>query len=53
MSREAPHRLAGLRQDQQSQRIAGGSAALTNALVRTLAAEGMGLKDNLLHHLTY
>ena len=39
MSREAPHRLSGLRQDQQSQRIAGGSAGLTNALVRSLPVE--------------
>lgn len=36
MSREAPHRLPGLRQDQQSLRLAGGSASMIRALVRDL-----------------
>ena len=36
MSREAPHRLSGLRQDQQSLRLAGGSGSLIRALVRDL-----------------
>lgn len=33
MSREAPHRLPGIRQEPQSTRLAGGSAALVQALV--------------------
>ena len=41
MSREAPHRLSGLRQDQQSLRIAGGSASMINALVRELPRDGL------------
>lgn len=36
MSREAPHRLSGLRQDQQSLRLAGGSGSLIRALVGDL-----------------
>lgn len=36
MSREAPHRLSGLRDDQQSQRLVGGSSALVDALVKEL-----------------
>ncbi|MDE4147138.1 FAD-dependent oxidoreductase [Phaeobacter gallaeciensis] len=39
MSREAPHRLSGLRDDQQSQRLAGGSAALVDALVKALPTD--------------
>lgn len=39
MSREAPHRLSGLRQDQQSLRLAGGSGSLIRALVRDLPQE--------------
>ena len=39
MSREAPHRLSGLGQDQQSLRLAGGSGALIAALVRGLRPE--------------
>lgn len=39
MSREAPHRLSGLRDDQQSQRIIGGSAALIDALVKALPSD--------------
>lgn len=36
MLREAPHRLSGLRQDEQSLRLAGGSGALIRALVTDL-----------------
>lgn len=36
MSREAPHRFPGLRQEPQSMRLAGGSAALVRALMRDL-----------------
>ncbi len=39
MSREAPHRLSGLRQDQQSLRLSGGSGALIRALMRDLPAD--------------
>lgn len=43
MSREPPHRLAGLRDDQQSQRIVGGSAALVDALVREIPRDRLNL----------
>lgn len=36
MSRETPHRLSGLRQDEQSLRLAGGSASMIRALLRDL-----------------
>lgn len=39
MSREVPHRLSGLRQDEQSLRLAGGSASLIKALVQDLPPE--------------
>lgn len=39
MSREAPHRLSGLRDDQQSQRLVGGSAAMVEALMKRLPPE--------------
>lgn len=39
MSREAPHRLPGMRQEPQSMRLAGGSAALVRILVQDLPAD--------------
>lgn len=55
MSREAPHRLPGMRQEPQSMRLAGGSAALVRALAQDLPTSclqfdacvtGMRLIDN-------
>lgn len=39
MSREAPHRLRGMRQEPQSMRLAGGSASLVRGLVRDLPGD--------------
>ncbi len=39
MSREGAHRFSGLRQEPQSMRLAGGSAALVRAVIRELPAE--------------
>lgn len=39
MSREAPHRFPGMRQEPQSMRLVGGTGALIRALMRDLPAE--------------
>ena len=41
MSREAPHRFPGMRQEPQSMRLAGGTAALIRALMRDLAPDSL------------
>jgi monoamine oxidase len=54
MSREAPHRFPGMRQEPQSMRLAGGTGALIRAIMRDLPQDrlrfgarvaGMGLTD--------
>ncbi|MBN9078005.1 MAG: FAD-dependent oxidoreductase [Rhizobiales bacterium] len=41
MSREAPHRFRGMRQEPQSMRLAGGTAAVIRALMRDLPADSL------------
>ncbi|WP_245283095.1 FAD-dependent oxidoreductase [Aureimonas altamirensis] len=41
MSREAPHRLPGMRQEPQSMRLAGGTAALIRALMHDLPTDSL------------
>jgi len=51
MSREAPQRCRGMRQEPQSMRLVGGTGALVQAIAATLPAECIRL-DSRLTHLT-